>query len=837
MPRLRHILTLAAVAILLSPAASGYYFFVRYLSRSAPYNPAYEKFDLNALPNKTVPFFIAEGGPVQLAAGDSFASLVSQIRLAAKAWNDVETSDLRLAFGGLIAPGTQHSGPAIEVIFDEVPPGLIAWGGPDSKAAEPVNGSGGRFIPILKSIVVLNRDLQSASWGESFFLSVTHELGHALGLQHSLTSGVMSTQITRATTKARPLSTDDVTGLSLLYPARNWQAATGAIQGRVASGDGGLNMASVVALSQEGFAVSALTHPDGSYKIEGLPPGSYVVYAHPLPLAVLGESYAAGVTPPNDADGRRLQSSGPFETRFYNGGTGTREMTAALPVFVFAGGILDGVNFGVTLRSAPGIYGVQTYSFPGQVAVKPAHLSPDGGRSFILATGYGLTDKAAVSVVGGSAVVTAVKPYSLDTRYLQMDFQFNLASGEGTRHLTFTSDNDTYVLPSAFRITRRLPPQIYAALPTLDVSGNRVVVVTGTGFTSTTQILFDGLPAHVRSFDESNAAFYLTPPPGPAGQRATVVALNRDGQSSLFLQSTPPAYEFEFSEAGGFSVFPSQIPAGTDSVIEILGSGTGFSPQYATVALGSSGLSVGRSWVVGPNRILVQISADPGSSMGTSTVSVCNGLRILTQPGGLQIVPAGSRVSFIRGSITDGNGRTDIPAGGVAVARLAGPLADLPASALQLSIGDRAATIVSNIGGVLTFRIPPGLTPGPAITRLSSSGDTALPSVVSIDQPLPTVTGVSVSGSRVDALRPARPGELLTVNANGLGETGTEIAASRVTVLVGSTSHAAASVTPSNGGHLVQFILDSATSAGNQSLSVSIDGRVSAAVPLPVRSN
>src|SRR6266508_4548313 len=74
-----------------------YYYYLHYGSRTAPFNALPERFDLNALPNKTVTFFVSDNGPVQYSTNDSFWSVLSQVRQATRAWNGVDTSDLRVA--------------------------------------------------------------------------------------------------------------------------------------------------------------------------------------------------------------------------------------------------------------------------------------------------------------------------------------------------------------------------------------------------------------------------------------------------------------------------------------------------------------------------------------------------------------------------------------------------------------------------------------------------------------------------------------------------------------------------------------------------------------------
>src|SRR6266568_4999669 len=92
----------AALALCLLGATSicsAYYHFIRYNTRTGPFTPIYEKFDLAALPNKTVTYFVSTQAQVQLAANDSYAGVLSQIRAAAKVWIYALSFDVRLHCG------------------------------------------------------------------------------------------------------------------------------------------------------------------------------------------------------------------------------------------------------------------------------------------------------------------------------------------------------------------------------------------------------------------------------------------------------------------------------------------------------------------------------------------------------------------------------------------------------------------------------------------------------------------------------------------------------------------------------------------------------------------
>ena len=66
--------------------------------------------------------------PFQRAPGDLVARWRQGDQQAAAAWNSVDSSDLRVAFGGLESPKQVENSPGGDVVFVDLPPGLL--GGP-----------------------------------------------------------------------------------------------------------------------------------------------------------------------------------------------------------------------------------------------------------------------------------------------------------------------------------------------------------------------------------------------------------------------------------------------------------------------------------------------------------------------------------------------------------------------------------------------------------------------------------------------------------------------------------------------------------------------------------
>ncbi len=819
-----------AILLALATLASAHYPFVVYNTRGGSFTPIPRKFDLNALPGRTVQFFISDAVP-QLLNGDTLTSLHSEIRLAAKVWNDVDTSDLRIAFGGIRTANTPPSAaPSIEVTFDDLPPGTLAYGGPrfldDGGSASTQS-----FVPILRSVVALPINFANVtsspcpcpSYSEGFFGTLVHEFGHTLGLQHSMTSGAMSTSLTRGTTKARPLAADDVAGISTLYPTRAFQANFGSITGRVTAQGAGVAYASVVAMSPAGAAVSTVANPDGTYRIDGIPPGQYLVYTQPLPPPQGNEAFPGGMIPAQDADRRNIDFGGYYDTQFY---PNTRDFNFAAPVAVRAAATLDNINFAVNRRNSITLHSLQTYSFPGQVPVQPGFVNTNGGRNFILAYGPALTVNnqlapgLQVRAVGGAANVANAKPYSLDGRFVQLDLAFNPFANEGANHLVFQNASEVYVQPSAFWLVTKQPPQITGVTTQLD-NGTRLLAVTGTNLSIETRIVVDGVPAVFRSYDDASQRLTVYAPSAPNGHRAAVVALNPDGQSSLFLTGNNPLFANLEGSDVSLSSASTGLTAGTDAMVEIIGANSNFIDGQVTAGFASSDIVVRRLWVTAPNRLLMNVTVAAGANPGFTNLTVVSGLLQLpaipfsvsgANPRQLSLAPANA------------------VSGGQATITLNGPAVS---GAITVTLNDRPVTGAVLNGNQLTFAVPAGLSPGPLPLKIAVGSDVSLPIVFVVDPPPPQIVSATAQlGANIDASRPARPGETIFLTVSGLGD---NVSANRLTITVAGVDHTPQQVIAQNGVHLVTFTISPTISNGVANTVISIDGRTSAPFSLIIR--
>jgi len=117
---------------------------------------------------------------------------------------------------------------------------------------------------------------------------VTHEWGHAIGLDHEAIQGAtMYYAAAAGSIYFRTLHTDDMAAVTALYPDTDKDRKTGTIRGVAdvagRSNDRGAHVVAIDASTGEVVAAK-MSEPDGRYVLDALPPGSYHLVAAPFVL-------------------------------------------------------------------------------------------------------------------------------------------------------------------------------------------------------------------------------------------------------------------------------------------------------------------------------------------------------------------------------------------------------------------------------------------------------------------------------------------------------------------------------------------------------------------------
>ena len=859
----------SVAVLLLGVPAEAYYHYVYYLTNpvagyASVLMPA--RFDLNRLPNNTVTYYVNDSGPAVLAPGDSFGSVLGEVKQALAAWNAVPTSALRISFGGIENSNQFANTPGGRVMFTDLPPGIIGMGTPNLPgipqmmsypSSATAAGSQGFFVPISNALVMLTNNTNNGfsspgpSYLESYFTTTVHEIGHSLGLQHTWTGSAMSQAVIRNTSHARPLDADDIASLSELYGNAGWTANYGSVSGTVQFTSGQpVSLASVVAISATGPAISALTNPDGTYTINGLPPNTYQVYVHPLPPDAI--SNGEGLKLPESQQGVPYQPSGSFQSQFF---PGVLDPNQASSFTITPSNRTFTANFNVTPRNGVPAYDLITYSYldpnarnytlsgSNNVTPTPAFLNSTQAESLVYissAQGVSYPQPAKLTMLGVGNAFQLTPGNGGTFAY------FVLSTATGPRHLVFNYGNDIYVLPNAVNLVQQGPPSISSVAG----NGDGTVTVSGSNFGPDDRVYFDGMPA-ASTFNAGQSAFIATPPWGVSGQTSTVTVFDSDSQSSMFPlgvgEPVQPGFQaqspqtYTYPSYSGAQIQPLQtaaLPAGTAGVpytalVAINGVNTQFVDGQVTVGFGSSDISVSRVWVQSPTQLIANVVVAPGAAVGTSEISVIAGFNVMTAPSPFQILPANPSAPVIGTVINPLNAQALFP-GGFGV--IYGVNLSGGSNNATVTLSGIPATVEFAGSGQINFVVPPNLPVGPTVLNLNA-GSSAISLVVPVGNPPVTIQGASgASGAPVTAsstlggVTVYYPGDTVTVFVSGLDPT-VSSNLSRVQVTV---SGIAMPVTSAGNGQ-VQFALTQSFGGAQVPVVVSVDGSASAPYTIAVR--
>jgi hypothetical protein len=267
----------------------------------------------------------------------------------------------------------------------------------------------------------------------------------------------------------------------------------------------------------------------------------------------------------------------------------------------------------------------------------PAALVASGTSGLLTSDGSSLTAGLQLGMLGGAAVVYNLQPYY--QQYALFDVDVSYTAGPGPKHIYFSTPNDMYVLPCAFSVVVNPPPSITGLTAAYDNHSNRVVKVAGTNLQPDTRIFFDGLPGTVESVT-SDGQFVVLPPPAPGSYTSNVTALNTsDPQSSLFLQPTPVTYTYDPAGPPKITATPQFLDAGQDTTVDIVTQNTNFVDGQVAVGFGSSDVQVKQVKVLSPTHVQVVATSPAGDFVPTSSMTITNGLSVMSQALGFVILP------------------------------------------------------------------------------------------------------------------------------------------------------------------------------------------------------
>jgi uncharacterized protein (TIGR03437 family) len=620
----------------------------------------------------------------------------------------------------------------------------------------------------------------------------------------------------------------------------------------------------VVAISPTGPAVSALTDPNGTYRIDGVPPNlGYEIYVHPLPPDAVGNG--ENIRVPVDLSLRPFTPTGPFQTIFF---PGTLDPNSSQPtvINISPGSVVTGVNFQVQTRTSVPTYDVitssmldtasRTYVRTGALEVTPAFLNPLQSPGLVIAQANSpafLPNPQSMTILGGFAPATLTAQFPpqilpFGTGKVAAYFTPPIGAGTGPRHLVFNFGTDIYVLPGGVNLVQKGPPVIASVTPNADGS----VTVTGAGFGPDSSVYFDGLKStSALPFTGTDAQGSITavPPQGASGQIATVTVFNTDGQNSMIplgladeisgqpLSGPPPTYPYPVTALPQItSMSVTSLPSPSSAAVDITTSNTNLVDGQVTVGFGSDDVTVRRVWVLSPTHLIVNVAVASNAALGASEVSIISGFQVITQANAFQTqsVRPGLPVIALPFVNSDPTQQTIYPG---SIASVYGQ--NLVTAGVQLTLNDTPLQLQFISPTQINFIVPAGFPAGPATLKLNNGSAIAFPVMVQIDIQPPVIVQVTNQSSTAltgaSQATTAAAGDMVNVLVSGLDPTVVSNP-SRLQLTVSGVPMPVLGITPAaNNQFVIEFIVAQSFGSTQVPVMVWVDGSSSQAVNITVR--
>ena len=228
---------------------------------------------------------------------DSPEQAVPYVERAVAFWSEIEGADMRLRVAGL------HDG--LELGSDER--NVISVGRDGTYAAVEIFSVGddiwmasGCDIRLDAQHVEIRNDYPDTDRDDRRDGALIHEIGHCLGIDHAAQSPIVlatlswsgssvwreDPRMSYGVHRGQPLLADDRVAALLTRPLPGWIEATGSIGGKLTLSGAPARFVVVDVLRSDGEhvrpAASVFSNQRGEFLAEGLTPGHYFLWIHPL---------------------------------------------------------------------------------------------------------------------------------------------------------------------------------------------------------------------------------------------------------------------------------------------------------------------------------------------------------------------------------------------------------------------------------------------------------------------------------------------------------------------------------------------------------------------------
>lgn len=247
----------------------------------------------------TLLYRLHAAGSADVGNGEDLAAVARAFRT----WSGISTSALRFRRDQDTANRTTLDDGEFTIFWNETST-VVDQGTPDTD--DDLNIAGALAVALIYRIITGPeageiRDANIVFNGADFVWTASadpetgrydiesvalHEIGHTLGLAHSpVAVASLFPRLGSGSRRARKLSSDDIAGVTAIYPGGNSAANRGAITGVVSNGAPILG-AMVWARDSAGVVLAhATSDADGVYLMAGLPPGPVTLHTQPANAA------------------------------------------------------------------------------------------------------------------------------------------------------------------------------------------------------------------------------------------------------------------------------------------------------------------------------------------------------------------------------------------------------------------------------------------------------------------------------------------------------------------------------------------------------------------------